>query len=221
MQSYRRFHMFSFHVFNTYKLMWFYVWLPYLWFPTCPYGWIMYLYIGYKTIRQNPTCNHPSIVKIPYYWRSSRVLLTWRHSRSSSANCTELILRMDVHRRRRTIPREQRRLMLMHSRETRLRLARFARRFGVSARDLRHLYVEGHMPIAMWQEFLMARIPVPQCWIKDRFEVNLDGHKPWVLSQDQTRRCLRCADLRLDPVHFVMLPPPYWQLKDPIPKFKP
>ena len=178
----------------------------------------MYLCIGCQTIRQNHTCNHPSIVKLPYHWRSSQVLWTRTHSRPSSANCTELILRMDVHRRRRTIPREQRGLMLQHSQQTRLRLAQFARQFGVSARDLRHLYVYGHMPIAMWQRFLAERVPIPRGWIR-AIKERADGHCPWTFVLEVTRPCLACSKMELNPDLIKPLPPPYWQVTEPIPKY--
>lgn len=134
-----------------------------------------------------------------------------RFSQPSSANSAELISRMDVPRRRRLISPEQRRLMLEHSQETRRRLARFAGRFGLTARDLRHLYVAGHMPLGLWQEFVAAGIHVPQCWIKDRYEVNVDGHRPWIFLASEVEKCLRCFDMKLDPVLFVQLPPPHWQ----------
>lgn len=141
-----------------------------------------------------------------------------RFSRPSSANCTELLSRMDVPRRRRFIPREQRGLMLQHSQETRRRLAQFAGRFGLTARQVRHLWVAGHMPIAMWQEFLMAGLHVPQCWIKDRLEVNLDGHRPWIRKVSEMDGCKKCSDMRLDRVLLVPLPPPYWQPPAETPK---
>lgn len=144
--------------------------------------------------------------------------LAMRFSRPSSANSAELISRMDVPRRRRFVSPEQRRLMLEHSQETRRRLAQFARRFGVSAPSLRHLYVSGHMPIAMWQQFLAARIHVPQCWIRAVKE-RCDGWYPWTCYKRHTRYCVTCSKLGLDPALLTPLPPPYWQIGTPYPRY--
>lgn len=158
------------------------------------------------------------IIKLRYDWSSSQVLWAPVPSRPSSTNCTELLSRMDVPRRRRSIPQEQRRLMLRHSQQTRRRLARFARRLGVSAQIMRHLFVCGHMPIAMWQRFLADRVPVPRCWIRSVKERD-DGWYPWSCNARDTEYCLICAKLDLDPALLKPLPRPYWQIGDPVPYY--
>ena len=135
---------------------------------------------------------------------------------SSSTHISELILPMKT-RIVRYIPDEQRRLMLSHSVESRLRLREFARGVGLTARQLRHLYVDGHMPVAIWQRFLKAMIPVPRVWITRASEKNW-GHKPWTSVYEDLGRCLTCALIHFDTRLYTPLPPPFWQPRDPLPE---
>ena len=87
------------------------------------------------------------------------------------------------------IPDEQREVMLKHSLQTRRRLKEFAVQHNLSAPVLRHMYVESHMPPAIWEAFKASGIAVPYCWNKDVVEWT-DPHNP--VCEDPPFRCPIC-----------------------------
>lgn len=136
---------------------------------------------------------------------------------TTSANRVELVLSMKSARPR-VIPADQREIMVTRGLDTRRRLQEFAQQFGLSLRDLRHLYVDGHMPIAIWQRFIETGIHPPRTWnswIVDRE----DGHRPYAYDAEGLEWCKVCPRLGIDPGLYEPLPPPYWQWVQPLPKY--
>lgn len=113
--------------------------------------------------------------------------------------------------RKRDIPREVRDVMQRNSVATRRRIGEFAKAHGISGPWLRHMYIAGHIPVTIWQDFLQAEIPVPECWRRATYcPKEPDPFQPFTEEARLHGMCVVCVrkGWSFDPVYYKAKPPP-------------